>query len=157
MPVNKDIAMCVPRLQEAWALLSANWVKLYPNGPKIILVETYRSPAVQAAYYAQGREPLAEVNKLRKAVGLYLLTEKENKGKITNAKPGQSKHQVNPSKAFDIGFVVGGKMDYSPGHYQQADDILRPLCPDVTWGADWNRNGKTSDEHFIDRPHFEVH
>ena len=27
---------------------------------------------------------------------------------------------------------------------------------DLTWGADWNQNGRTDDERFIDSPHFQI-
>ncbi|GAB2586589.1 M15 family metallopeptidase [Spirosoma areae] len=157
MGVNKDIALCVPRLQQAWAHLQQQYSSLYPNGPKLILVETYRSPDVQRAYYAQGREKLAIVNKIRMANGLAAISEAENRHTITNAKPGSSKHQQKPAKAFDIGFVEGGKLVWDEANYLRAAEILRADFPDITWGADWNGNGRTSDERFIDRPHFEVH
>lgn len=156
MGVNRDITLCDPRLQLAWAYALEQWTAQHPAGPKLILVETYRSPDVQRAYYAQGREKLAIVNKIRMANGLYPLSEEENRKKITNAKPGQSKHQVKPAKAFDIGFLSGGKMDWSEANYTQVAAILKVAFPDVTWGGDWDHDGKSSDERFIDRPHFEV-
>lgn len=27
----------------------------------------------------------------------------------------------------------------------------------IRWGADWNQNGRTDDEKFVDAPHFELH
>lgn len=45
--------------------------------------ETLRTLDVQMAYYAQGRKPLISVNILRNKVGLYLLSEEENKKIIT--------------------------------------------------------------------------
>ena len=30
------------------------------------------------------------------------------------------------------------------------------LGVNLTWGADWNQNGRTDDERFIDSPHFQV-
>jgi peptidoglycan L-alanyl-D-glutamate endopeptidase CwlK len=51
---------------------------------KYIVFEGRRTKAVQEAYYAQGRQSLAEVNALRKKAGLYLFTkETENAHKIT--------------------------------------------------------------------------
>ena len=156
MGVNRDIKLCVPRLQDAWEHLKEQWETLHPNGPTLILVETYRSPDVQRAYYAQGREKLAIVNKIRMANGLYALTEAENRHKITNAQPGKSKHQEKPAKAFDVGFVKDKKMVWDRVNYQRAADILRDSFPDVTWGADWNHNGRSDDERFVDQPHFQV-
>ncbi|WP_080058978.1 M15 family metallopeptidase [Spirosoma aerolatum] len=154
--INRDIKLCVPRLQQAWAHLLATWTLAYPNGPKIILVETYRSPAVQLAYYAQGRQQLASVNRLRANVGLPAISAAENKRRITNAKPGQSKHQVSPSKAFDIGFTLNGQMVWDEVNYNRAAQIVRAAFPDVIWGADWDGDGQTTDERLVDRPHFEV-
>lgn len=148
MATNRDIALCAPRLQQAWAHLKAAWEQKYPNGPKIILVETYRSPDVQRAYYAQGREKLAIVNSIRMKVGLPAISEVENRRTITNAKPGQSKHQVQPAQAFDIGFVHNGQMDYSEHNYAEAASILAESFEDVSWGGSWKR--------LQDRPHFEV-
>ena len=156
MGVNKDIALCVPRLQAVWAWLKEEYPKRYPDAPKLILVETYRSPDVQRAYYAQGREKLAIVNKIRMANGLEAISESENRNKITNAKPGQSKHQVKPSKAFDIGFVKDKQMVWAVDNYYRAAEMIRVQFPDVTWGADWNHNGRSDDERLIDRPHFQV-
>jgi hypothetical protein len=46
---------------------------------RYVVFEGRRSPAVQEAYYAQGREPLESVNKKRTAAGLYLLrSERDN-------------------------------------------------------------------------------
>jgi peptidoglycan L-alanyl-D-glutamate endopeptidase CwlK len=50
--------------------------------------ETLRDDEVQAAYCAQGRMPLDEVNALRKSAGLYLITEAQNRSKITTDPPG---------------------------------------------------------------------
>jgi peptidoglycan L-alanyl-D-glutamate endopeptidase CwlK len=47
------------------------------------VTETLRTPEVQAAYYAQGRKALEEINALRKKAGLYLLGPEEGKRIIT--------------------------------------------------------------------------
>jgi len=51
-------------------------------GLNVKIIETDRSIRVQAAYYAQGRRPLSEVNILRSIAGLYRITDKQNR-KIT--------------------------------------------------------------------------
>ena len=48
-----------------------------------IVFEGRRSARVQEAYYAQGRKPLAEVNALRKAAGLYALRSEQDNYLIT--------------------------------------------------------------------------
>jgi len=49
------------------------------------ILEVYRSQEVQDVYYAQGREPLVEVNARRKELGLYQLPPAEDRI-ITHAK-----------------------------------------------------------------------
>lgn len=159
------------RLQVVWAYLTEQYKAMYPEAPKLILVETFRSAAVQTAYYAQGRKPLTEVNELRKAAGLEPISDKENKSKITFKPAGGSMHEkmldgLPASKAFDVGFIKtvpdpkGGPpkqvMDWSEKNYQRVERIIRQRYPDVTWGGDWDRDGRTDDEKFVDRPHFQV-
>ncbi len=165
MGINKDIKLCVLRLQAVWAYTVAQYAAMYPEGPRLVLVETFRSAAVQTAYYAQGRQSLAKVNELRKAAGLYLIDAAENKRKITFKPAGGSMHEkmINgepASKAFDIGFIktVDGKpvMDWSEKNYKRVEQIIRAKFPEVTWGGDWDRDGRTDDEKFVDLPHFQV-
>lgn len=153
---NRDIKDATPRLQRVWAHVEKNFAKLHPDFPKLILAEVYRSPDLQRAYYAQGREPVARVNSQRRLVGLAPISEAENRKKVTNSKPGQSKHQRMPSEAFDALFVEGKTIVQDEKYYTALAVFIRDFDPEITWGADWNRNGKTSDEGFVDRPHFEV-
>lgn len=74
-------------------------------GIKFKITCTARSVLEQKALYAQGRESLEKVNALRKKVGLWALTAKENKRKVTWTL--KSKHLVDgvkvlKSSAFDI-------------------------------------------------------
>ncbi|MEZ0611933.1 hypothetical protein ACAW74_25700 [Fibrella sp. WM1] len=163
MGVSRDIKQCVPLLQTVWKYVSEHYPKRYPEAPRLILVETFRSLAVQEAYYAQGRKSQAQINKLREAAGLYLLDADEAKRIITKKQPGTSNHGAvdangqPASRAFDVGFVdKEGKMDWSERNYQRVATIIREAFPAVTWGADWDQDGQTSDEKFIDMPHFEV-
>lgn len=75
-------------------------------GLTVIITCTLRTAAEQGALYAQGREPLTAVNKLRSDLGLYLLNAKENKI-VTNAGPGESIHQYG--LAFDVVPLIAGK------------------------------------------------
>jgi len=71
--------------------------------------ETLRTAEVQAAYYAQGRESLETINRLRSAAGLYLLGAEEAKKIITKAQ--HSAHQ--DGIAADIVPVLGdGKIPW---------------------------------------------
>ena len=41
-----------------------------------------------------------------------------------------------------------------------AKEIVLPLAKDmnipIRWGGDWNMNGRTEDEKFVDMPHYEL-
>lgn len=78
--------------------VDALMTRLDQLGIKYYITEGIRSKEVQAAYYAQGREPLVTVNRLRSVAGLRPLTEKENKKQITWTL--KSKHLIG--EAIDI-------------------------------------------------------
>lgn len=74
------------------------------------LNEVLRTSAVQQAYYAQGRNPLAQVNNARKAAGLGPISQTENQYKVTwtlNSRHFAGKDGL--SRAFDIRLLNHGK------------------------------------------------
>jgi peptidoglycan L-alanyl-D-glutamate endopeptidase CwlK len=83
--------------------------ELDARGLRYSVIETLRTPEVQAAYYAQGRKPLEEINALRKKAGLYLLGEAEGKRIVTRTM--QSVHFTG--KAADIVPVIDGKIPWN--------------------------------------------
>lgn len=67
------------------------------------------------------------------------------------------KHNKQPSKAVD---VMSYPIDWNDRERQAhfagfVLGIAAPLGIKVRWGGDWNQNGKTKDESFLDMPHFE--
>lgn len=147
---SRKIEDCVEKLQETWHLAKAIYYSKYPNAPQPFLTQTYRPNELQAAYYAQGRQSLEKVNSLRKVAGIAPITDAENKVKITNSKPGQSLHNVYPSRAFDIAFtdVPGDEWNgnYPVKFFKLFADIITPMG--VRWGGDWKGR-------FKDLPHYE--
>lgn len=70
----------------------------------------------------------------------------------------RSKHNKSPSMAVDI---APWPLDWNDiGRFVHLADIVldegRKLSIKIRWGGDWNRNGKWSDEKFLDLPHFEI-
>jgi hypothetical protein len=176
MPISNKLEDADPDLVAIYTEGKAAWKQARPNGPWPEVNETYRPNDVQEAYYAQGRQPLAAVNKLRQAAGLYLLTAAENKKKITNAKPGQSNHNRYPSPALDVRMRLlaspkpgakpapagitwdnkyfiefGGYMIAAYRRLKAAGKVRKKL----RWGHDWNGDG-IENESFYDDPHYEV-
>ncbi len=97
---------------EKWERFDAAMKKA---GIPYILTCTARLVKEQIAYFAQGRQPLSEVNRLRKIVGLPPLTADQNKKKITWTL--NSKHLVDledesigndKARAFDIAICKNG-------------------------------------------------
>jgi peptidoglycan L-alanyl-D-glutamate endopeptidase CwlK len=83
--------------------------KLDMAGFRYSVLETLRTRAVQEAYYAQGRKPLAEINELRRKAELYLLGEAEGKRIVTRTM--ESVHLTG--RAADIVPVLGGKVPWT--------------------------------------------
>lgn len=129
----------------------------------VFVVEVDRPVDVQMAYYAQGRESLGVVNRLRQRAGLPPITEKENKNKITWTMA--SKHIVNLandttaddfSRAIDFGIRNKGKYDGSskadvnkdnlPDYYQLGA-LAKTIDRGIIWGGDWKNK---------DLPHYEL-
>ena len=101
-----------------------------------------RTKDQQAALYAQGRESLSAVNRLRAKAGLYLIKADANKKTVTKAKFGQSFH--NYGFAIDV-YVerANGSIDWK---YDQGQ--LESIAKE--FGLYWGGN-------FGDKPHFEYH
>src|SRR3970040_897388 len=73
----------------------------------------------------------------------------KNIKKITNAKGGQSKHNTNPSTAFDIAFLTfDKKLDWNPKLFKKFYEIIKEIDSDVNWGGNFSS--------FKDLPHFEL-
>ena len=86
----------------------------------VIITCTARDYKYQTALFAQGRETLAQVNKLRRLAGVYLITNAENQRKVTWTM--NSKHIVNleddklnnnKARAFDFCLIKNGKEDWN--------------------------------------------
>jgi peptidoglycan L-alanyl-D-glutamate endopeptidase CwlK len=153
MPTSNRIEDLHPDLAKLYAEAKAAYIAANPGGLKPRLGETYRPDAVQLAYYAQGRKPLAEVNRLRHIAGLYLLGPVEAKRVITKAQPGQSAHGFLPARAFDVQLLKpDGSIDWSEGAYALFAGFVKAaalkLGVAVSQGAYWPK--------FKDYPHTEL-
>jgi hypothetical protein len=120
------------------------------------VIETLRTQVVQTAYYAQGREPLNEVNIKRVSAGLYTIDADTNKKIITNVK------KIDKTKSHAAGLAV----DFMPQEgYQSSttqwniigkcvelakklfDVKLQEMNAVIVWGGDWKMK---------DMPHVEL-
>jgi peptidoglycan L-alanyl-D-glutamate endopeptidase CwlK len=109
----------------------------------------HRSPAIQLDLYKKGREYID---------GKWVVTEPK---KVVTHRDGlkvKSKHNYNPSLAFDIAILVEGKVTWDVKYYKiVADHILKvskqlfdegKINRIVKWGGDFRS--------FPDFPHYEI-
>ena len=142
MGLMTNIALLKPDFREKVKLMLKEFDDL---GFKYIINETLRSVDVQRAYYAQGREPLVRVNRLRNVAGLWEITEEENKKQVTWTMA--SKHILG--LAIDIVPVnpKTGKAWWTAP--QTIWDVIGTVAKKygLKWGGDWKNP---------DSPHIEA-
>lgn len=96
------------------------------------ITETLRTKETQAAYYAQGRKPLKEVNELRKIAGLPPITEEDNKKRVTWTL--ESPHMYG--LAIDFVIIKNNAPDWNDiNSYTKAGTIAESLG--LEWGGRW--------------------
>jgi hypothetical protein len=114
---------------------------------RYIVFEGRRTVAVQQAYYAQGRELLEDVNRLRQQAGLRPIFENENRKAITWTL--KSKHIEG--LAMDVLPVDGrGNPTWDLPNYRIEFETIRECGKQagLICGADWRPN--------TDWPHYEI-
>lgn len=119
------------------------------TGRCVIETCTWRSSERQLELFKEGR---VEQN------GEWVVVDKKKvKTKLDGFKK-RSRHNVFPAQAVDVAIDVdpgpGKHLDWS----EKVFELFAELAPKhgLVWGGDWNRNGTSKDESFIDMPHFEL-
>lgn len=111
--MSRDLNLLHPQLQD---LVPVFIQKCKEVGHEVIITCTARDFKEQVALYAQGRQPLNEVNRLRKIVGWVGLTDEQNKKRVTWTLA--SRHIINlddtnkqndKATAFDFAVIKNGK------------------------------------------------
>ena len=125
------LAQAVPRLGAAYVRALGRWQgdPVLRLAGRPIITECFRSVKRQDELYAQGRT----------APG----------GIVTYKRGGESNHNVLPSVALDVAFVLAdGSVSWSGFLLSKFARLMKAAGAQVRWGGDW--------PHFKDRPHFEV-
>lgn len=152
-----------PRIQDMSPELLPLYIKhaeaMMAAGIRFKLTTVIRTRAEQEAFYAQGREPLEEVNAKRMTAGMRAITEKENvivthtknSRHFPDAEGYAHAYDIAVMKNEDDGGAVHWDLKYDgqgDGHpdYIQAAEIGR-RCG-LECGAFW--------ENFHDYPHYQV-
>lgn len=111
--MSRDLNLLHPQLQD---LVPIFIKKCKEAGHEVVITCTARDFKEQVALYAQGRQPLDEVNLLRKKVGWPGLTASQNKKQVTWTLA--SRHIINleddnkkndRATAFDFAIIKNGK------------------------------------------------
>jgi peptidoglycan L-alanyl-D-glutamate endopeptidase CwlK len=119
--MSRDLNLLHPKVKEQALELQKRARDVH--GLSVIFTQTVRTEAEQSALYAQGRQPLAAVNALRKVAALGPISKQENTKIVTKAKTAKdSMHYYG--LAFDIA-------------------ITSPSGKDIIWNSksDWNSDG----------------
>ena len=101
----------------------------YENGYELATGEFYRTPEQQAIYLKEGKTKVKESQHMKKLAADLLL-------------------KKTPTSGYE--YIT------DTNAYKPLGDIWVSLHPDNRWGGDWNMNGQTSDESFLDGNHFEM-
>ena len=157
MPSRK-IEDCVPELQTKYQAFKA---AMDAAGIPFMITCTARNVKEQVALYSQGRQPLEQVNSLRRSAGLSPISFMENVHKVTWTL--HSKHIIDlddgdpdndKSRAFDIAIIRDGqpcfdlKVDVNHSahpDYEEAGKIGESVG--LKWGGRFPKP---------DRPHYQV-
>lgn len=155
--LSKRVEDLIPDMQPiVW-----QWInKCHDAGCEIVITCTARTQDIQDAYYAQGREDIDTVNKMRIACGLWTISEQENGHPVTWTKT--SNHVVdltstdpmkNKSHAVDFAVKINGLITWEEKYYEICGKIGESLG--LHWGGNF-KNPKTGKPE-PDRPHLEWH
>ena len=160
--MSRDLNEATPRMRD-FAIKLIGLAKEELN-LRVIVTDVARPYEVQVALYAQGRETLENVNKLRSRAKLAPITHKENKNKVTWTLA--SRHIINlsnddptddKSHAIDFGILdKNGKYmgdikadvnNDNKSDYIQLGHLAKKVDPEIIWGGDWTKSK--------DYPHYE--
>lgn len=144
---SRDRAHLHPELRRRFEGFERNYTA--ETGRQLFITCTYRSREKQFEYFKVGREERSGV--------WVVVNPKIVKTKLDGfIKKGR--HNVFPAEGVD----VCADTDPGPGkHLSWDESVYEPfarlaLKHGLIWGGDWNGNGSTEDERFIDRPHLEL-
>jgi len=97
--------------------------------------------------------------------GVWVIDDKSKVVTYCDGKTKLSNHNYYPSRAIDVApYPIDWTDDlsfaYFAGKVMELYRVLKKegvIKSNIRWGGDWNINGKTKDERFVDLPHFEIY
>jgi len=135
MKDSREINQCHEDLIIAFSDSSEIFENRHPE-IKVICTQSYRSPQTQNSLYEIGRTKPGK--------------------RVTKAKAYESPHNYIPALAFDVVFTKGKEAFWDAKYYKEFALLVEARALKVRWGGDWDGDGRSDDERFLDRPHFEL-
>jgi len=150
--MSRDLNLLTPTMKEFAIQLQKECTAA---GIPIVITCTARTLLEQCALYVQGREPLEVVNTVRKAAGMYALTDSENKRRVTWTLRSShvtdltnENHKDDFARALDFAIIKDKKATWDLKvnvneneipDYLEVAQIAKRIRPDIICGADWNK------------------
>ena len=125
------LEQAVPALAAAYTAALGRWIDdpVLQLAGRPIVTECYRTLERQNELYAQGRTKPGPI--------------------VTYKRGGQSKHNLSPTPALDVAFLLAdGSVSWSGLLLSKFAQLMKAADVRVVWGGDWAT--------FKDRPHFEL-
>ena len=144
---SRDLAHCHQELRRRYAGFEADYEA--ETGRKLFITCTWRSRGKQFEYFKCGREERS---------GVWVVVDTKAVKTKLDGFIKKGRHNVFPSEAID----VCADTDPGPGKHLSWDPaVYEPFARlaakhGLIWGGDWNGNGSSEDERFVDRPHLEL-
>lgn len=138
------------------------------TGRQLFITCVWRSPECQFEYFQVGRQFQPASGSApqfpgalpmdKDANGIWVVVNKAIIKTNIDGYKKKGRHNVFPSQAVDVAI----DFDPGPGKHLSWDAAayapFAQLAPKhgLVWGGDWNGNGRSDDERFVDRPHLEL-
>lgn len=144
---SRDLAHCDPVLQRRYRDFKFAYESV--TGRQLFETCTWRSPERQFEYFKVGR---------KQENGIWIVVDKRVIKTNCDGNVKKSKHNRYPSEAIDVCIDLdpgpGKHLSWDRSHYAQFSQLAK--VHGLRWGGDWNGNGRTDDERFVDMPHLEI-
>lgn len=144
---SRDLMHCEPELQRRFGGFKAEWEAR--TGRQLFVTCTWRSCARQEQYFREGRAFEG---------GVWVVVDKKRVKTNVDGRVKKGRHNVYPSQAVDVAIDTdpgpGKHLSWAAEDYALFGELA--LKHGLRWGGDWNGNGRSDDERFVDRPHLEL-
>lgn len=131
-----------------WDGFKPEWQAM--TGRQLYETCVWRSADCQFEYFKVGR--------MQQPDGSWLVINKSIVKTNIDGHKRKGEHNRWPSRAVDVAIDLdpgpGKHLSWDPNAYALFAQLA--IKHGLVWGGDWNGNGRTDDERFVDRPHLQL-